>query len=662
MSNTRFWSKWIKVALFAAVCTAGSAACSDDDYKVLPGGDAMPRPDGTLPDAAPPDALVLPDRVDDPDGPEITILKPVSGQIVTGNQMTVEARIRKTISSVDPNSVFAYVTEATQHPLSRQPGGDDTYKGIVDISSIGNGPAVVVVTASDLQGRTSSAEMVFERDLGPEILFFSPQDGDRYVSSAPLNIEVRDEDGVEVDSVTAFVGDKKLDLVEEDRDNENNPPLWINYGFEIVFDDFSPPLRGSQMINVDARNTNNTKSSASVTFVIDREGPQITILTPEPGQLVGGIMNIEVSVSDPAGVLASSVVAVLGGDNISKTIVLHPAGSYYVGAFDTRIFPSNFIFPSISVRAADTLGNENEVGYLLALDNQPPVLSLDPPENFRMAVKNSVQQWECSWEFDPVGSDAANSGETVPQVFWLRARIEDKGNHAPGLVQHRLALVDYSSVKLYILQDTANHPLVIDDNGDGYCNEMNPLLIPTTSPTESDEVLVLNMSPISPAGKADFTFEPDADLPDACDLTGFESEKPNDLCSVTTMTTAIHYTSDSQEPAIYSLPPVSSGDSMFCSGNQFDALANNIEDGWTCAAVRAVDRLGNVGISEPLPICIDSQWDPLTEPVSLFCNAIADSMPDCTGTQNPDTLEVTMDPCTFSSKQLFPEREVRRRD
>ena len=40
-------------------------------------------------------------------------------------------------------------------------------------------------------------------------------------------------------------------------------------------------------------------------------------------------------------------------------------------------------------------------------------------------------------------------------------------------------------------------------------------------------------------------------------------------------------------------------------GNQFDAFANNVHDGWTCMAVRAADKLGNQQVSRVLRVCVD---------------------------------------------------------
>jgi hypothetical protein len=625
--------------------------CSDDGYNKYPTVDANPGDDSGQQDARPIDSTPLPDRIVNPDGPTITILAPTPNAVVAGSQMNVEAQITDDDSEVDPSSVRAYVTAEDSHPLGRQAAGSNVYEGLVDISALGDGEQVVVVVAADLQGNTNSAEVRFVRDTGPIVTFFAPEENERYVDSVNLSFEVRDSDGVREDSVIAVIGPTALPIVKSDEDDAS-PPTWITFNYNIVFDDsiFNPPLRGSQMIQVDAENTNNTGSSTTLTFMIDQEGPQIDVLTPTPGEIVGGIMDIEVSVSDGAGIAASSVVAVLAGDQISRSKVLEPSGSYFTTSFDTRVFPDTYVFPSLSVRAADTLGNESDVGFLLSLDNQAPIVSLDPPDDYRVAVKNEGNAWMCSAEFDPVGSDAANHATRVPQVFYLRARVEDTANMALGLVQPRASLINYSTVKLYMLDDTENHPLVVDTDGDGYCDEINPNLVPTTTPQASDEVLVLNLVPIDPAGSADFTNADETNLPGGCDVPGDDTEVPDTLCMATAMTVAVFYTVDVAEPAIYTLEPVDSSSPAVCTGNQFDALANNIGDGWTCASVRAVDNLGNIGVAQPIALCIDHDMD--GSPSECLTPSVG--IPDCTGTQDPVTLEVTSDPCIFhGEKQRF---------
>ena len=56
-------------------------------------------------------------------------------------------------------------------------------------------------------------------------------------------------------------------------------------------------------------------------------------------------------------------------------------------------------------------------------------------------------------------------------------------------------------------------------------------------------------------------------------------------------------------PMVYAIPP--SG-TLACEGFAFDAVASNIADGWACVAVRAVDNLGNIRVSDVMRVCVDS--------------------------------------------------------
>ncbi len=89
--------------------------------------------------------------------------------------------------------------------------------------------------------------------------------------------------------------------------------------------------------------------------------------------------------------------------------------------------------------------------------------------------------YECSALFDPLSvnryeGDMPNDGCMVPQLFDLRARIEDQGNHASGLKVTPIAGIDPDNTSVYILTDNTQ-PLVVDTDGDGYCDAINPLLV-----------------------------------------------------------------------------------------------------------------------------------------------------------------------------------------
>lgn len=650
----------------AMLATLAWTACGEDPYGD-PNWDAGSY-DGGHRDSGPRDVAVLPDRIINPDGPAITILQPTAGQVLSGDQVQLVALISDD-DGVQSSTVKAVIPGGQAFSLNRSGSVPDQFAGIVDLRSIPSGDFSILVQAADSGGIYNSAIVAVERDTGPTVEFISPEDGGRFAGSVNLNFIVSDPHGVEESSVTATIGQVVLEIAKTNEDDTTpGHPAWIQFGGEIVFDDliFNPALTGVQQITVRAENMDNSVSgTTSITFVVDDAGPTIDVLTPTPGEILGGIIEIQADVQDDAGVLDTSVVAVLGHNSVEYTVPLvATGGGPYRGTFDSRQFPRNWLFPSISVRAADQLNNESEVGFLVALDNTAPIASLDPPVSFYLAQLNASFQKEASRPFDPVGPGVPNDTDRVPQIFFLRARIEDQGNQAAGLTQQPIALVDRSSVRLYVLDDTSR-ALVVDTDGDGFCDEINPLLQPSTNPQTTNEVLALLMEPITPGGSADY--RPLADpLPAGVDTWGSDDEPPPPLCSNTeddgglglgAFTRAINYTVDPAEPAIYSLPTVMDGHPIFCAGHQFDALANAISEGWACVAIRAEDNVGNVGVSTPLRIFVDYTLDgqPFYDPATA---------PACTGTWNPQTQTVdTGTPCQFDpDTQLFRANQVRRED
>ena len=196
-----------------------------------------------------------------------------------------------------------------------------------------------------------------------------------------------------------------------------------------------PALEGEQILTVRAKNKNGTESVVVRKFVSDSQGPVFQDAMPMDGQLIGNVIPISVRLTDPAGVLASSVVAVFAnGPGTEYAIPLRAPldgdpNAAYTAVFDTRLLPfgENALFPTLSFRASDSLGNESLLTNVVWLDNRPPLAELDPPD-MRIWAKTDTGRYGCSWPFDPVGNDAADDGEIVPQIVNVRARIEDQGN------------------------------------------------------------------------------------------------------------------------------------------------------------------------------------------------------------------------------------------
>jgi hypothetical protein len=473
----------------------------------------------------------------------------------------------------------------------------------VDVSALSSGAYELHVTATTLGGAKGSTVRGFRADSGPTIVISKPAAGGAYKGSIAAQVTISDAIFAPIAGAGVKMSVGSHDLTPTGPTG-NPANQWTTL---IDFDSYAPPLDGEQLFAVTAANSNGTKTTAAVRFVIDNRGPTITGTNPVAGAIIGSLITISATITDSAHVLDASVVAVVAHGGETFTVHLDPdlsSPGLYSHQFDTRLLDVHDLYPTISFRASDLLGNESSIGYTVALDNTPPLADLDPSRNFRVRVKNT-NSWSCSWAFDPLGSDAVDDGALVAQLFDIRARVEDRGNSpfAGGADVIPISLVDPNRVELLVLDDTTQ-PLVVDSDGDGVCDKINPLLVPTTTPMSSRDALLVNLVPIAPAGSSDLTTDPSivGDPSLGCD-PGVEAAHPDPLCFTTDVTISIPY-SFSKEPAIWSLAPVVSA-SPQCVGNQFDAFANNLHDGWACLAVRAADTLGNQQVSRVLRVCVD---------------------------------------------------------
>jgi hypothetical protein len=519
----------------------------------------------------------------------------------------------------------------------------------VDISMLESGTYELKVAVKTVGGITAEGTVSFVIDAGPVIRIDSPGENKYYRNSVTVDITITDPLFGPIDKVAMFIGQSALTFIGP------SGPSNSQYTATIDFNSYDPPLVGDQLLTVHATNKQGTETVVRRKFVSDNKGPDITSTIPIVGGLIGRVITISAVVTDPAGVLDSSVVAVVAHGDTMFEVKLQPApaGSMapagtYQALFDTTRLPVNAIFPTISFRASDIPGNQSSFGYPVSLDNTPPLAELDPPIGFHMVKKDS-DVYRCSWPFDPLGDDAVNDGTTTAQLFDVRARIEDQGNSP--LSGHSdvipISGIDDTQVHLLVLDDTAN-ALVVDTNGDGICDAINPLLTPTTMPMSDKDALLVNMVPIPAAGTANYL--PLVPPPGAPCITGIDTKAPDSLCLSTDLTQVITYANNLN--AIYTIPPVVTG--LQCVGRQFDGLANHVSDGWVCMAVAVSDKLGNTQVSRPIRVCLDKDSN------GAECGASRAPMPDCTGTQTSAKPNVTVDatkPC--KPWRLFPDTEFR---
>jgi hypothetical protein len=376
---------------------------------------------------------------------------------------------------------------------------------------------------------------------------------------------------------------------------------------------------------------------------IDGTKPMITIVSPPPGALLAGDLRLVVDVDDDTGI--SNVTATIGG--VHEIPMALDSGKRYVGTFDTLPL-AGLVAPTIVVRAVDLGGDMTELGYSIVLDNTPPLGAFDPP-NVRL-TRIAQGELECSAGFDPMGSDTPNDGESVPQLVELRARVLDLSN--TGTVSTPLAIphAGVSKVEMFVFDDSTK-PLVVTSDGDGTCDAINPQIVPATVPMLPSEAAVIELTEITPGGGAFFPAGLIYGGSNVGCSAGTDVDPPAPLCFAESVTTAI------QEPfttrgQIYGIPPASTSN---CLGFAFDNLASNISDGWACVAVVVEDALGNRSVSAPLRVCIDSDNDGAEGCGPYGSTNPPAERPNCTGTYNPSTGQVTSTPCT---PREFPRSNV----
>jgi hypothetical protein len=608
----------------------------------------------------------------------VKITAPSDGTVIADSTvLQVNATVDDTTSDlIDTSSVKVVVTSVN---AMGKPGaivgtgqlvstGGDTFAGTISLGNLSTGSYTLTVSAKSLPGATSHDTVTLMVQGGPTLIVNAPAEGQPYSDSVSIQILV--DHGAAAPTATLAGNSVML-----------SPPTPSGaYDVYTATVWFGPPpapsgaqplqqLSGKQLLDV--KETDGTATSEVFrTFVIDTAGPTITNTTPAPGQMAGGVLTISATITDESGVLDSSVVAVIGDEqgNPIFTLQLPPqGGGVYSILFDslnlTRCGPPPstdpcIVYPTVSFRASDAVGNETSVGYEFTVDNIPPVADLDPPKMRQMRLASFG--YECSALFDPLSvnrfpGDMPNDGCMVPQLFDLRARVEDQGNHGTGLKVVPIAGIDPDNTSIYILTDNSQ-PLIVDTNGDGYCDAINPLLAPTTGPlTQAAQVLKVRLAGVTPRGSADFeASQADPGLPIAgtC-VAGKDPAPPKLLCNFEEPTIAIGYSDNL--PAVWSIEPI---DQDRCLGNQFDTRANNIPDGqWICMAVGTADLAGNHSVSAPMRVFVNYNDG------GGFCAtppAGSPAPPDCTGRYDYDPVTkkatVTTGPCQtlkFTGTELY---------
>jgi len=643
-----------------AACSSGGGS----NYPPLPppgavggaGGTTTPTPDGMV---------------------TITFVAPMSGAMVTAStDLTVSVTVDDSGTDfIDSSSVkMTLVAPSSTAVLSSgqlvaSSSAGNAYSGTLSIGALSTGSYTLSVSAQSSGGIKATQSITLSIQGGPILIVNSPAEGQPYNDS--LTIEILVAPGANPPTAV-LAGMPVTTLMKATTPNTMydvyRATVWFGPPPTPPGAQPFPTLTGEQLLDVKETDGMST-TEVQRTFIIDTSGPSITNTTPAAGQMTGGPVLVSAKVTDPSGVLDSSVIAIIGDadGNPVFNLQLEPEGSgVYSALFDTlnltqcppppKTGPC-ISFPTISFRASDSIGNQSSLGYNFYVDNIPPLADLDPPQLRQLRIgPNGV---ECSFLFDPLSlntfrGDMPNDRCMVPQVFDLRARIDDQGNEPNGIKVVPVSGVDPDNTAIYILTDTTR-PLIVDSDNDGNCDTINPLLIPTTGPlTQSDQVLKLRLAGVKPAGVADF--RPDPSILTANPALecgeGSATMPPKVLCTVDGLQQpTIAIAAADGEPGVWTLEPINPAT---CLGSQLDTRANNIPDNqWICIAVQSADLNGNKAVSRVMRVYV--QYDEQ----GGFCAAPPSSAgppPPCMGTYDPSSKEDAVGTCntlTFDPSDLY---------
>jgi hypothetical protein len=263
----------------------------------------------------------------------------------------------------------------------------------------------------------------------------------------------------------------------------------------------------------------------------------------------------------------------------------------------------------------------------LYLDNVPPQIDLDP-RNIRTYVGDS-----CSGSFDPVGTRPLNDldgqlgSDVVARIAWFRAFAVDRTNSIPNQTLFYHAGIEPKEVRLYVQADPDNstRKLLVNKNPgtDNTCDDIGGIDDVVNAPTFSALTGLIKKDVGFPWSKNDPGVAPL--VGNACTLQDGGVNPPSGVCPAHDSDMwLVPYNYKLDEPAIFVVG--TPGDNSSCTGVDLEFLSKTQPEGWVCAAARAVDKAGNIGISPPIRVCVD---DPET-PAQPACRTSSTVPPSCT--------------------------------
>jgi hypothetical protein len=566
------------------------------------------------------------------------LASPDDGDVLVDAEATVTCEVRQAPGGapVDPSTVTIQLLDAdgnvVEEALAAPTTTPNEYSAVVILAKVTeNGVVGFLCSASDTDAVVGTDTVESFVDHGPLIALVAPAEGSVHplasvafeftVTEAPV---ARRDTGAAVDSVVLSVDGVEVDVGNPDADGTYQVP--VDLSDTNVFSAEAGPVA----FTIVARTARGGVRTLTSSFILDDEGPLITIETPDDGDVVGSRIPVTFSVTDmysavdPESVtvaIAGVVTRYDGGSNWELV------GDRFTCFLDSRETGNSDFQATISIRARDEAGNDAQaVTRLVYLDNHPAVVDL-VPGNVRETreITNGV---ECSKSFDPLGPWAPEDLGVIGNFLFPRALIWEETNDFGQAYKHMSGTNDATAHLFF--NPTPDAPLLVDNDDDPECDDVDDAI------KLSD--YGVDLKPVDDGGNSWWGAGDEMAEPPMVGCTpGSETTPPDKRCvqESSDLSRVICHNGISEEtmqhpPVIYAVGVDPSG--LECTGTDWEMGSSTLGEGWLCFAARVEDYAGNVGISRAIRLCYD---DPDTA-----------GQPGCVADPMGMTAPSCMDNCT----------------
>lgn len=570
------------------------------------------------PDAAAPVVKVISPKAEtDPNGDdvlvdsEIDVICRVTQSPEDGSREVVESTIVMQMLDADGNVVPSADEGTVPGALTSKPDEYSAHFILTEVPK--NGKVSFRCSASDASDPplTGSHTLTTLLDHGPTITRSEPGADSPHPLDGALHVEfsvdaapvAKGDKGAKVASVELLISGVPIDVDENDG----------VYTADVALNDsslFATPPSGDTPITIRATNSRTPEAVTAVDsyrFIVDSDGPEITVTLPEHnGSIVGGFVTLGFdAVDEGSGVDPETItVTILGKAHpFGKDGTWTADGDHYTYQFDSsRLIEDTEYQTTLIIRADDRAGNSSDgESWLIYLDNVPPIVDLNPA-NVRQWRKTG-SAYECSASFDPLGvaigddlDNVANLARLTDNSVLVRALVWDRTNTGIGA---KYSGNREDDVRIYV-QPKTDEPLLRDLSGGPECDDIDE---------EAQQNLeFIRVIPVPSDGAAYFhddgadTAPPISSFGPGCTF-GAETSPPARLCTdeASDLSAVIKHSDEGHPPVVFALDP---HEGLYCNGAYYE-LSGHAEEGWVCLVGRAKDNIGNVGISRPLRVCFD---------------------------------------------------------